>query len=121
MGTQGFQGRQGPQGNQGPTGIQGTAGTNGTNGSTGPPGPSGGTGPQGAAGIVPGVTKILFGADAITANIEKDITFSSPFSSTPTITCTHFGFGNVSVLKRSTTGFQGYASATGTMMWIAIN
>jgi hypothetical protein len=127
VGTQGFQGRQGPQGNQGPTGVQGTVGTQGFQGRQGPSGSTGPPGPPGAAGIVPGVNKILFGEYATPGYLSGDaVTFPTAFSTTPTVFAVAFTGAssavNVVITGVSTTSFSYAMTSFGiSIYWIAIN
>ena len=121
-------GPMGESGVQGATGAQGTNGTVGTQGFQGATG-TGTTGAQGAAGIVSGVTKILFGESAISSEFGT-VTFSSTFSTTPTVIVTgrtagvywggSYGFWITAI---STTSFSYRSSVTSnaSIMYMAIN
>jgi hypothetical protein len=96
----------------------------------GPPGPYGA---PGAAGIVSGVNKILFGAfvwDGENFSNSGTITFSSAFSSTPTVVATcnlppyinYYTDATMLITSISTTGFTYYViPGSASFWWIAIN
>jgi hypothetical protein len=131
-GPQGPEGPAGPQGPEGPQGIQGPKGDKGDPGDTGPQGPAGEDGlqglqgPQGPQGPPGPSVAIKSGSVNLTAGGTANVTFTTPFASTPVVMVTA-QFSNTdtsctySVSPVSTTGFtlRGAGNPAGVVGWIA--
>ena len=134
QGKQGATGATGAKGATGATGPTGARGATGATGATGPTGPQGATGPRGATGATGAAAKNmkiqsgLLGTNGIEGWKSFNVTFPTPYSSTPLVCANHttmFSTENIMVNNVSSTGFTLYIYATTSsyyfeVQWFAI-
>ncbi len=125
-GSPGADGPAGPQGNAGPQGIQGIQGPPGSDGAQGPQGLQGDPGPQGPAGQNGSNANIKSGIVNLTAGGSANVTFPTPFASTPRVVAiSQFNSADTSTTLSCHTvtvnGFtlRGAGNAAGDVAWIA--
>jgi hypothetical protein len=134
QGPQGIQGEPGPAGADGADGAAGPAGADGQQGPQGEQGPqgvkgdTGDTGPQGPEGQNGSGAPIKSGLVTLGAAGTANVTFTTPFSSTPHVThCSQFNGADTSttiyIYNVTVNGFtmKGAGNAAGNVAWIATN